>query len=166
MRVPEPVTVRVCSAADASQLGPDFADRWAGQLAGRWSILTAWSQGDLVGVGMLRWEGPFNPTVAAALPGQVEVGFLQVEPGWRDQGIGTALLELACRLCHARAVPSLGLGVGIDNARALALYRRLGFTDTGLRFTDTYQAVDPQGRTYEATEAGTYLTRDLVERDT
>jgi ribosomal protein S18 acetylase RimI-like enzyme len=158
----EPVAVRVCAATDAESLGPEFAARWEGQRAGRWELLTAWFGSRLVGSGLLRWEGPFNPHVAAVRPGQVEIGFLQVEPEWRGRGVGSALLALAEQRCRARGVRSLGLGVGIDNSRAAALYRRLGFADTGVRFTDAYVSIDRDGCTHDVVEPGLYMTRMLT----
>ena len=56
----------------------------------------------------------------------------------------------------------LGLGVGIENVRALALYERLGYADTGLRFTDVYVGIGPDGVARQLTEPGRYLTRDLT----
>ena len=158
----ESVAIRVCSPGDAERLGPDFAARWDGQVAGRWDLLTAWNGERLVGSGVLCWEGPFNSMVAEALPDQVEFGFLQVEADCRGRGIGTALLQLALQRGSERGVLSIGLGVGTDNPRAAALYRRLGFVDTGLRFTDTYLAVDVDGGTHCTVEPGSYLIRQLA----
>lgn len=156
------VTVRVCSPTDATHLGAEHAARWEGQRAGRWELLTAWSGTQLIGSGLLLWEGPHNPVVAAARPGQVELGFLQVEPAWRGRGVGTALLALAEDRCRERGVTCLGLAVGLANTRAAALYLRCGYADTGLRFTDDYVAVDESGRRYDAVEPGRYLTRTLT----
>jgi RimJ/RimL family protein N-acetyltransferase len=57
---------------------------------------------------------------------------MQVRSGWRGRGVGTALLEAA--LDWARAHPTIekvALGVFSTNARAIALYRRLGFVEEG-----------------------------------
>jgi len=62
-------------------------------------------------------------------PRAAEISDLIVNPGYRDQGIGsmiiTQLTETARNL-HAQMVE---IGVALSNPRALALYRRLGFTD-------------------------------------
>ena len=62
-------------------------------------------------------------------PRTAEISDLIVTPSYRGQGIGsqiiTYLTEAACRL----QVQILEIGVALSNPRALALYRRLGFTD-------------------------------------
>lgn len=156
------LAVRLCSAPDAERLRPAYADRWEGQGLGRWDFLVAWDKDRLVGSAVLRWEGPFNEEVATAFPSQVELGFLQVEPDCRGQGIGSALLRCAEQRCLERGVARLGMGVAEDNPRALALYERLGYTDTGLRFTDVYTGVGRDGTEQHLVEPGRYLTRDLI----
>jgi ribosomal protein S18 acetylase RimI-like enzyme len=143
-------------------LGQAFAARWDGQSEGRWEVLTAWDETRLVGSAVLRWEGPFNAEVAAALPQQVELGFLQIEPDYRGQGIGTALLRLAEQRCRERGVTRLGLGVALDNSRAVRLYQRLGYEDSRLRFTDTYTGTDPDGASRLMVEPGLYMTHNLT----
>jgi ribosomal protein S18 acetylase RimI-like enzyme len=157
--VPPDADIRLMTAQDAEHVG---ADAWEGQNAGRWSVLTAWLEGRLVGSGMLRWEGPFIPDIASCLPGQVEVGFLQVTADQRGRGIGTALIELAEAVARDRGVPSLGLAVGDDNARARGLYERLGYRDTGLRYTLQYEAVAESGRVLTVVESGHYVVTELA----
>ncbi|MCW2543473.1 MAG: putative acetyltransferase [Frankiales bacterium] len=154
------VDVRECTPADAGRLGEPYAASWAGHLAGRWDFLTAWSGEQLVASAQLRWEGPHNADVAQARPGQVELGFLQVAEGWRGQGIGAAVVRLAESRCRDRHVTSLGLGVAMDNHQALDLYLRLGYADTGLRFTDRYTWTDADGVAHDAAEPGMYLVRE------
>ena len=58
---------------------------------------------------------------------------MSVRPEWRSCGVGTALLD--CLLVWARSVPEIEkvtLGVRADNHRAIALYNRHGFVQTGL----------------------------------
>jgi ribosomal protein S18 acetylase RimI-like enzyme len=155
------VVVRPLSEPDARRAGGECSAAWDGQRAGRWTVLTAWLGDRLVGSGFLRWERPFLPDIAARLPGQVEVAFLQVQPDLRGHGIGTALLELAERLAGERGVRSLGLGVGDDNAGARRLYERLGYRANGLRYTVEYESVDDDGRTAKREESGTYLIKVL-----
>lgn len=90
------------------------------------------------------------------------VGLLAGRAQLARAGVGSALLELAGQLALERGVSTLGLGVAVDNARAVALYRRLGFDDTGLRFTDAYSALDADGDTYDAVEQGMYMLRTLT----
>lgn len=57
---------------------------------------------------------------------------------------------------------SLGLGVGDDNAKAAALYLRLGYAATGLRFTDQYTWTDAVGSAHDEVEPGLYMVKILT----
>ncbi|MBE5808797.1 MAG: GNAT family N-acetyltransferase [Clostridiales bacterium] len=52
---------------------------------------------------------------------------ISVEPEWRGQGIGTALMKALIKALKARAYRRTSLSVQTDN-RAKHLYERLGFT--------------------------------------
>lgn len=57
---------------------------------------------------------------------------MSVRPGWRSCGVGNALLD--CLLTWARSVPEIEkvtLAVRADNHRAIALYKKHGFVQTG-----------------------------------
>lgn len=56
-----------------------------------------------------------------------------VEPDARGTGMAAALAEAVVRWARERDYPAIALGVTTTNARAIALYRRLGFRDTGER---------------------------------
>jgi ribosomal protein S18 acetylase RimI-like enzyme len=58
-----------------------------------------------------------------------EISDLIVCEGWRGQGIGTAIIQTLVRHAHAASVAAVEIGGVVDNTRALALYRRLGFRD-------------------------------------
>ena len=64
---------------------------------------------------------------------EAEVLTLMAAPPARGAGLGGALLEEAMAVCAAEGAGSLFLEVAQDNAPALALYRRAGFTQTGRR---------------------------------
>ena len=53
----------------------------------------------------------------------------------------------------------LVVGVGVDNARAAALYDRLGFVRTGVVSRTTYEYVDDEGATRMATETDEQLIK-------
>lgn len=57
-----------------------------------------------------------------------------VDPAARGQRIGEALVAVVASWAQAAGHERLALGVTIGNASASALYERLGFEDTGLRF--------------------------------
>lgn len=54
-----------------------------------------------------------------------------VDPAWRRQGAGRALLAFAVRFCESQRVSELTLLTGDDNFTAQAFYKSLGFSPTG-----------------------------------
>jgi ribosomal protein S18 acetylase RimI-like enzyme len=52
---------------------------------------------------------------------------LYVREGWRGRGIGARALELVAEACRELGVAAMRLEVDVENTRAMALYRRLGF---------------------------------------
>jgi ribosomal-protein-alanine N-acetyltransferase len=62
-----------------------------------------------------------------------EVLTLAVAPGVRRQGIATRLMHAASAEARAGGATALFLEVAATNAGALALYRRAGFIEVGLR---------------------------------
>lgn len=57
-----------------------------------------------------------------------------VEPSARGQGIGQEIIRAIAAWARRAGYDAIGLGVTIGNEAATALYERLGFRDTGLRF--------------------------------
>jgi putative acetyltransferase len=58
---------------------------------------------------------------------------LAVDAGWREVGIGTALVQAAQDWVVGRGLGRLALSVFPDNARAIAVYTKAGFRREGLR---------------------------------
>ncbi len=58
---------------------------------------------------------------------------ITVADGWRDVGIGTALVAATQDWVRSRGLSRLALSVFPDNARAIAVYTRAGFVEEGLR---------------------------------
>lgn len=57
-----------------------------------------------------------------------------VEPAARGQGIGEGIIRAIAEWARRAGYDAIGLGVTIGNGPATALYERLGFRDTGLRY--------------------------------
>lgn len=57
-----------------------------------------------------------------------------VDPSVRRSGLGIALIDAVKAWAVEHGYSMLGLGVTTTNEPAIALYRRLGFADTGDRF--------------------------------
>jgi ribosomal protein S18 acetylase RimI-like enzyme len=103
-----------------------------------------------------------------AVAGSEIVGFLHVEPsrfgfgeigmavarGWRGRGVGSALLAAAIEWARERGLHKLSLGVFPHNTAAIALYRKVGFVEEGLRVKHYRRA---SGELWDALEMGLLL---------
>ena len=117
-----------------------YPTRWPADPAG-WirsrDVIGAWvvdEGGDLLGNVNLRWPRDHVPVRmwrARGGPGECAVvSRLFVVPAARRRGLGLALLDAACaRAAELDRRPVLD--VVDDNRAAIALYRRLGWTDLG-----------------------------------
>jgi putative acetyltransferase len=61
-----------------------------------------------------------------------DIAMAVVRP-WRGQGVGSALLAAAIERAQAEGLHKLSLSVFARNAAAIALYRKFGFVEEGLR---------------------------------
>ena len=94
--------------------------------AGEQLVLVAEADGDVVG----------NVLVSVDRGAATEhIGVLSIllGHGWRDVGIGSALISAAQAWAAERALRKLSLGVFPDNERAIAVYEKHGFVREGLR---------------------------------
>jgi ribosomal protein S18 acetylase RimI-like enzyme len=128
-----------------------FLDR---QEAGDASYVVAWRGTEPVGHGVIRWGGR-GPL------GDPEISNLHVPEPLRGQGIGTAIVHVAEDLVRGRGFARVSIGVGADNPRAAALYQRLGYRDTGRRWTGSYTFFDRDGVERTETEHVRVLVLDL-----
>jgi ribosomal protein S18 acetylase RimI-like enzyme len=62
-------------------------------------------------------------------PRTAEISDLIVSPLYRDQGVGSQMIQYLTDVARRLHAQTLEIGVALTNPRALALYRRLGFTD-------------------------------------
>ena len=60
---------------------------------------------------------------------RAEISDLVVAKGQRGQGVGSALIHCLLAIATREGFPAVEIGAALSNPRALALYRRLGFTD-------------------------------------
>jgi GNAT superfamily N-acetyltransferase len=88
-----------------------------------YAVLVAESDGEIVGFVTLsagsHWSGAAEPSI----------GELVVVPDAEGKGIGTALVEAAMAHARSEGHSRISVSTGAGNARARALYRRLGFED-------------------------------------
>lgn len=110
-----------------------------------------WSAAEFAGLlasaGSFLIRDPDGFALARAVADEAEVLTLAVAPAARRQGIGRRLLAGLLAEAAARGCRSVFLEVAADNAAALALYRRAGFTVAGRR--PAYYAA-PDGRRIDA----------------
>jgi len=76
-------------------------------------------------------------------PHVAEISDLIVSAAWRGQGIGSNLIRTLIAKASIWPVPAVEIGAALSNARALALYRRLGFIDTRTLTLDLGSGPEP-----------------------
>jgi ribosomal protein S18 acetylase RimI-like enzyme len=88
--------------------------------------------GSAAGLYLVAWEGD-EPLGHAylALTEPPELQDVSVRPEFRRRGIASALTDAVEAECRERGFDRLTLKVGLDNEPAQALYRKLGYVDTG-----------------------------------
>lgn len=95
------------------------------------------------------------------------IGRVLVDPSRRGEGFGRALMEgLVAEASGLGGIEQVTLGVWTSNAGARALYRSLGFTNTGIRHTavgaEVWESVEMALRLTRS-QARTTEARDPVE---
>jgi GNAT superfamily N-acetyltransferase len=139
--------------------------RFSRQLQGTSTYLIAWLDELPVGHAEIRWNGCDAAEVTERYPGCPEINALEVWPErMRSRGIGTALIAAAEREAVSRDVEQIGLGVGDNNPRAAGLYLRLGFRETGCRYLDRYEIVEPTGVRRAFSDPCRFLVKDLSDQ--
>jgi len=68
-----------------------------------------------------------------ALYDELHLLSIAVDPAWRRQGIGEALIALVLRTVHEKGLKRVTLEVRVSNRPACQLYRKFGFKEVGLR---------------------------------
>ncbi|HWL37393.1 MAG TPA: ribosomal protein S18-alanine N-acetyltransferase [Frankiaceae bacterium] len=69
----------------------------------------------------------------AAMPDEAYVQTIAVAPAHQRKGLGAELLRRLMDDAKERGLPRVGLEVRVDNAAAIALYERFGFTAIAVR---------------------------------
>jgi ribosomal protein S18 acetylase RimI-like enzyme len=88
-------------------------------------------QGD--GFYLVAWDGDMPAGHAhLALTDPPELQDVEVSAQYRRRGVGSALTAAAEAEAQKRGFDRLRITVSIDNAAAQALYRRLGYGDSGM----------------------------------
>ncbi|HET8805094.1 MAG TPA: GNAT family N-acetyltransferase [Gaiellales bacterium] len=111
---------------DIRPLAPEQVDRVAAVLG-----LARLDQGD--GFYLVAWDGD-QPAGHAhlALTDPPELQDVEVSAQYRRRGVGSALTAAAEAEAQKRGFDRLRVTVSVDNAAAQALYRTLGYGDSGM----------------------------------
>lgn len=118
---------------------------------------------EIIGHLLLKWDCPSDLHVRAMVPSCAEVEDFVVAPNLRGQGIGSEMLAFAGTQSLKRRVDRLGIGVGVGNLSARALYERRGFVlvpRSGHRVS--WLSPDASGREVREHEDCVYLVKDLI----
>jgi ribosomal-protein-alanine N-acetyltransferase len=122
------LTAETASVAAALHADAGFAEVWTAETFA--TLLAMPGAGGLVAleadapVGLILWR-------VAADEGEIlTIGVLR---GHRHRGTGRALLDAATEAMRHAGATRLFLEVAVDNAAAIALYRRAGFVERGRR---------------------------------
>jgi GNAT superfamily N-acetyltransferase len=136
--------------------------RYERQQRGLSTFLVAYLGDVPVGSGEILWEGCAASEVRERFPDCPEVNGLTVwPPERRSQGIGTTLIRAVEALAVQRGRREIGMGVDDQNARAAALYLRLGYAETGCRYLDRYHYLDDFGVRREAADPCRFLVKNI-----
>lgn len=146
-----------------AELGASHADRLAEMSSSEIGYWAAWRGGLPVGHVMIRWSGFRFDDLPTKFPGVPLVMRLKVwPPAYWGEGIGSALMEVAERAAEERGYLRIGLGVEIDNERAVRLYKRLGYLDWGGGpLSERVMRVDEEGNESPHDEIFTVMTKRL-----
>ncbi len=95
-----------------------FDEMMGWQENGRCFWLVCWRDGDLIGNGQL-----------LIYPHGAELANIAIASAWQGQGIGSAMIAALEAIARENGLTEVEIGVDVENGRALALYKRLGFVD-------------------------------------
>ena len=105
-----------------------FAKGWSGP-----EVEALMVQNGVVAVGAKLGSALLAMTLVRAAAGEAEILSIAVAGEWRGCGLGHRLMEHAMDRAAALRARAMFLEVEAGNTAALALYRRLGFTEVGRR---------------------------------
>lgn len=116
----------------------------------------------IIGHLLLKWDGPHSAQIRRLVPSCAEIEDFVVAPDLRGQGVGSALLKAADDRCRERGVTRVGLGVGLENPSARAIYEHRGYgLVPGSEHRVSWLQPDGTGREVEAHEDCVYLVKEL-----
>jgi len=140
--------IREATAAEHAEAGRVTADAYRGFVrdpsyleriadvdgrARRTTVLVAVEDGAIVGSLTLEITRRVNEADDPLEVHRAHIRMLGVAPGRQGRGIGTALMKEVVKWARGSGVTKVELHVFPHNEPAIALYRKLGFVEEGLR---------------------------------
>ena len=133
VKVATPEAVALMDAHLGNPGIPDMhRQRFKAQTDGEGLYLAAWRAGVPVGNVLLYFKHPPHHASHARFPACAYVEALDVWADHRRQGFATALMQSAEVHAKAAGATEIGLSVGVENAPARALYRKMGYVPSGI----------------------------------
>ncbi len=127
--------------------------------------LIAWIDDTPVGHGMLLWNGPTGSPKQHIDQLCPYVEDLWVRTDLRSRGIGARILAEMTMLAIAHGYRAVSLSVGVENGRAIDLYKRMGFTPMPTpKFTLSGMVTAADGETHFWSERCQYMSKSLDYR--
>ena len=124
--------------------------------------LIAWIEQTPVGHGLLLWGGPTGSPKQHIEDPCPYVEDLWVRNDLRSRGIGARILVEMTMMAIAQGYKAVSLSVGVDNGRAIDLYKRMGFTTTRTPvFTLSGMVTAADGETHFWSERCQYMLKSL-----
>ena len=124
--------------------------------------LIAWIDQTPVGHGMLLWGGPTGSPKQHIEDPCPYVEDLWVRKDLRSRGIGARILAEMTMMVIAQGYKAVSLSVGVDNRRAIDLYKRMGFATTRTPvFTLSGMVTAADGETHFWSEKCRYMLKSL-----
>ena len=128
--------------------------------------LIAWIGDTPVGHGMLLWNGPTGAPKQHLDRPCPYVEDLWVRKDLRSRGVGARMLAEMTILTISHGYDSLSLSVGVDNRRAVKLYKKMGFATTRIpSFTLSGIVSMANGETQFWSEKCQYMIKSLDFRE-
>ncbi|WP_027390004.1 ribosomal protein S18-alanine N-acetyltransferase [Chrysiogenes arsenatis] len=105
-----------------------FSHPWSLEaFVGEWEKSVTYAPGVFVGEELIAYA--FVSLIAP----EAELNNIAVHPSYSRMGVASLLMNHIREVCCRRGIHRLLLDVNVNNKAALALYRRCGFTDDGVR---------------------------------
>ena len=133
------------------------------QLNGKRSVLVAKFNDKFCGYVTLKWVSDYSFFCHNGIP---EISDLNVLPDYRNQGIGTKLIEKCEAMVSEKEQPIIGIGVGLtaDYGNAQKLYVHLGYIPDGFGLHYRNEPIHYNDKVLVDDDLILYLTKTLSNK--